>query len=178
MRKGDRWEAAVNLPGSRLDIAPATLYSRCIAKCPTMSTTSPGAVLRPRGHSADEDAAPKGSQQRQHSEAEAGDIVLADVLPRGRRRDDNTEVYVVVEVSWRADPYDVEQAVRHATLLGLRVCHRSPSLRARRSRWKPPAWQKCSVSGRSPMGRLCHPGAATPQTTNLPSSPDSCARYS
>jgi hypothetical protein len=51
------------------------------------------------------------------SEAEADEIVLADLLLRGRRREDNTEVYVVVEISWKIDPYDVERSVRRATLL-------------------------------------------------------------
>jgi hypothetical protein len=51
------------------------------------------------------------------SEAEADEIVLTDLLLRGRRREDNTEVYVVVEISWRIDPYDVERSVRRATLL-------------------------------------------------------------
>ena len=53
----------------------------------------------------------------QLSESEALDMVLADVVARGRRRDDNTEVYLVVEVSWRVDPYDVERAVRRSSLL-------------------------------------------------------------
>ncbi len=51
------------------------------------------------------------------SEAEADEIVLADLLLRGWRREDNTEVYVVVEISWKIDPYDVERSVRRATLL-------------------------------------------------------------
>jgi hypothetical protein len=51
------------------------------------------------------------------SEAEADEIVLADLLLRGRRREDHTEVYVVVEVSSKIDPYDVERSVRRATLL-------------------------------------------------------------
>jgi hypothetical protein len=56
-------------------------------------------------------------QQGQLSEAEANDIILADLILRGRRREDNSEVYLVVEVSWKVDPYDVERAVRRATLL-------------------------------------------------------------
>jgi hypothetical protein len=51
------------------------------------------------------------------SEAEADEIVLADLLLRGRRREDNTEVYVVVEISSKIDPYDVERSMRRATLL-------------------------------------------------------------
>jgi hypothetical protein len=56
--------------------------------------------------------------QGQLSEAEADEILLADLLLRGRRREDNAEVYLVVEVSWKVDPYDVERAVRRAMLLG------------------------------------------------------------
>jgi hypothetical protein len=55
--------------------------------------------------------------QGQLSEAEADEILLADLLLHGRRREDNSEVYLVVEVSWKVDPYDVERAVRRATLL-------------------------------------------------------------
>jgi hypothetical protein len=56
--------------------------------------------------------------QGQLSEAEADEILLADLLLRGRRQADNAEVYLVVEVSWKVDPYDMEQAVRRAMLLG------------------------------------------------------------
>jgi vacuolar-type H+-ATPase subunit I/STV1 len=64
------------------------------------------------------DALLEGAMTRgQLSEAEADDILLADLLLRGRRRTDNTEVYVVVEISWKIDPYDVERSVRRATLL-------------------------------------------------------------
>jgi hypothetical protein len=55
--------------------------------------------------------------QGQLSEAEADEILLADLLLRGRRRANNSEVYIVVEVSWKIDPYDVERSVRRATLL-------------------------------------------------------------
>jgi polyhydroxyalkanoate synthesis regulator phasin len=55
--------------------------------------------------------------QGQLSEAEAMEVLLADLVVRGRRRDDSAEVYLVVEVSWTVDPYDVERAVRRATLL-------------------------------------------------------------
>jgi hypothetical protein len=51
------------------------------------------------------------------SEAEADEILLADLLLRGRRRADNSEVYVVVEISWKIDPYNVERSVRRAALL-------------------------------------------------------------
>jgi hypothetical protein len=56
-------------------------------------------------------------EQGQLSEAEALDIVLADVVLRGRRQSDRAEVYLVVEVSWMVDPYDVERAVRRSSAL-------------------------------------------------------------
>lgn len=51
------------------------------------------------------------------SEAEAEDVTWADLVVRGRRREDGAEVYVVVEVSWGVGPQDVERAVRKAALL-------------------------------------------------------------
>ena len=46
------------------------------------------------------------------------EVRLADVVVRGRRRDDGTEVFLVVEVSWGVGPYDLERAVRRAGILG------------------------------------------------------------
>ena len=60
-----------------------------------------------------EDAVERG----QLAESEALDIILADVIVRGRRRADSAEVYLVVEVSWVVDPYDVERALRRSSLL-------------------------------------------------------------
>ena len=51
------------------------------------------------------------------SEEGADDVVQADVVVRGRRRDDGSEVYLVVEVSWGVGTGDVERAVRRASLL-------------------------------------------------------------
>lgn len=48
--------------------------------------------------------------------AEAQDVVLADVVVHGERREDGVEVYLVVEVSWGVGHKDVEQAVRRAEL--------------------------------------------------------------
>jgi hypothetical protein len=56
-------------------------------------------------------------ERGQLSEAETLDIILADVIIRGRRRADSAEVYLVVEVSWVVDLYDVEHAVRRSSLL-------------------------------------------------------------
>lgn len=51
------------------------------------------------------------------SALEADEVALADLIIRGRRREDNTEVYLVVEVSWGVGLYDVERAARRADLL-------------------------------------------------------------
>jgi hypothetical protein len=51
------------------------------------------------------------------SALEADEVALADLVIRGRRREDNTEVYLVVEVSWGVGPYDVERAAHRADLL-------------------------------------------------------------
>jgi hypothetical protein len=56
-------------------------------------------------------------ERGQLSEAETLDIILADVIIRGRRRADSAEMYLVVEVSWVVDLYDVERAVRRSSLL-------------------------------------------------------------
>src|SRR5215470_6315926 len=51
------------------------------------------------------------------SEEGADEIGWADVVVRGQRREDDTEVYLVVEVSWGVGTSDVERAVRRAALL-------------------------------------------------------------
>ncbi len=51
------------------------------------------------------------------SEAEVDEIALADAVVRGKRREDGTDVYLVVEVSWGVGPSDVERAVQRAALL-------------------------------------------------------------
>jgi hypothetical protein len=51
------------------------------------------------------------------SEEGADDVIQADVVVRGRRRDDGSEVYLVVEVSWGVGPGAVERAIRRASLL-------------------------------------------------------------
>jgi hypothetical protein len=56
--------------------------------------------------------------RKQLSEGEAEEILWADLVVRGRRREDGEEVYVVVEVSWGVGLSDVERVVRRAELLG------------------------------------------------------------
>lgn len=51
------------------------------------------------------------------SERDAEDILLADLVVRGKQRNDGSEIYLVVEVSWGVGPYDVERAVRRSQLL-------------------------------------------------------------
>ncbi len=51
------------------------------------------------------------------SERQAEDILLADLVVRGKSRDDGSEIYLVVEVSWGVGPHDVERAVRRSELL-------------------------------------------------------------
>jgi hypothetical protein len=51
------------------------------------------------------------------SEEGADEIGWADVVVRGQRREDSTEVYLVIEVSWGVGTSDVERAVRRAALL-------------------------------------------------------------
>jgi hypothetical protein len=51
------------------------------------------------------------------SEAEAEEVTWADLVVRGRRREDTAEVYLVLEISWGIGPHDVERAARRASLL-------------------------------------------------------------
>ncbi len=45
-------------------------------------------------------------------------ILHTDLVMSGRRRDDGQDVYLLIEVSGRIEPYDVERAVERAALLG------------------------------------------------------------
>jgi chromosome segregation ATPase len=56
-------------------------------------------------------------EQQQLSEEEAEELSWADLVIRGRRRADDVEVYLVVEVSWGVGLRDVERAVQRAALL-------------------------------------------------------------
>jgi hypothetical protein len=51
------------------------------------------------------------------SEDEVDEILQADIVVRGRRREDSAEVYLVVEVSWGVGLHDVQRAVERAALL-------------------------------------------------------------
>ena len=50
--------------------------------------------------------------------AERRDVLCADLVDRGRRREDGSELYLVIEVSAGVGPDDVERAARRAVLLG------------------------------------------------------------
>jgi hypothetical protein len=51
------------------------------------------------------------------SAGEADEVALADLILRGRRPQDNAEVYLVMEVSWTVGLPDVERVVQCAALL-------------------------------------------------------------
>jgi hypothetical protein len=53
----------------------------------------------------------------QLTEEDLDEIVWADAVVRGRRREDDQEVFLVVKASWGVGPYDVQQAERRAKLL-------------------------------------------------------------
>jgi hypothetical protein len=51
------------------------------------------------------------------TEGEAEQVGWADLILRGRRREDDGDVYLVVEISWGVGPSDVERAAARAALL-------------------------------------------------------------
>ena len=51
------------------------------------------------------------------SDVDARELYETDLVVRGRRLEDSTEVFLVVEVSWGVGPYDVERAAQRAVLL-------------------------------------------------------------
>jgi hypothetical protein len=61
-----------------------------------------------------EDAAERG----QITEAERGDVLLADLVVRGRAVEESREeIFLLVEVSWGVGPDDVRRALRRAGIL-------------------------------------------------------------
>ncbi|MBI2912102.1 MAG: hypothetical protein HYY05_08155, partial [Chloroflexi bacterium] len=50
--------------------------------------------------------------------AERDAILEADIVLTGKRRQDEADVYVVVQVSTTIDPHDVDRAAERAVLLG------------------------------------------------------------
>jgi len=98
------------LKGQSLEILyrqrAAAYLSRIARRIKTLSTDEVGILL--------DDAVDQG----QLADAERDDILLADLIVQGRRRDDGTQVCLVVEISVDIGPHDVERAVQRATLLG------------------------------------------------------------
>jgi hypothetical protein len=76
-------------------------------------------ILRAHTLSPDERAAlvETAVDRGQLSDTEAHQLLLADLLVRGRRRDDAREVYLVVEISWGIGHDDVDRAHERAALL-------------------------------------------------------------
>ena len=56
-------------------------------------------------------------EQGQLSALEADEVALADLVIRGKRREDDAKVYLVVDVSWGVGPYNVERAAHRVELL-------------------------------------------------------------
>jgi hypothetical protein len=96
--KGDNLE-------SRYRQRAASYLSRIARRIQTLSTDELSVLL--------DDAVDQG----QLSPAERDEVILADLVVRGRRREDGAAVYVVVEISWGVGPYDVERAAQRAALL-------------------------------------------------------------
>lgn len=57
-------------------------------------------------------------EQGRLTEAEKDEVLLIDLVVRGKRKEDGVQVYLAVEVSWGVGPHDVERAAQRATLLG------------------------------------------------------------
>jgi hypothetical protein len=51
------------------------------------------------------------------SDAETRELYEADVIVRGKKLEDKTDVYLLAEVSWGVGPHDVERAIKRAELL-------------------------------------------------------------
>ncbi|MGH7964448.1 MAG: hypothetical protein ACRERD_21970 [Candidatus Binatia bacterium] len=84
----------------------ASYLSRIVRRIHTLSNDELSALL--------DDAVDQG----QLSEDEKDEILLADLVVRGKRREDGAEVYLVLEVSVGVGLGDVERAVGRAELLG------------------------------------------------------------
>ena len=98
-----------DLKGSDLEARyrerPFAYFSRLIRQAHTLSADELNALL---------DRAVTAGQL---TEEDVDEIVWADAIIRGRRRDDDREVFLVVEASWGVGPYDVQRADRRARLL-------------------------------------------------------------
>jgi hypothetical protein len=109
-RRMERVEGSVgDLKGITLEIRyqnrAFAYFSRLVRRAHALSGDELHALLEPA------------IDQGMLSEEGADDVIQADVVVRGRRRDDDSEVYLIVEVSWGIGTGDVERAVRRASLL-------------------------------------------------------------
>jgi len=56
-------------------------------------------------------------EEGQLSRPDVGELLQTDLVLRGQRWEDKTDVYLVVEISWGVGPGDVERAAQRAKLL-------------------------------------------------------------
>jgi hypothetical protein len=109
-RRMERVEGSVgDLKGVTLEIRyynrAFAYFSRVVRRAHALSGDELHALIEPA------------IDQGRLSEEGADEVIQADVVVRGRQRDDGGEVYLVVEVSWGVGTGDVERAVRRASLL-------------------------------------------------------------
>jgi len=105
-----RLDASVgDLKGESLEVRyrqrAASYLGRIVRRIQTLSTDELSALL--------DDAIDQGHL----TVAEKDEVMLADLVVLGKRREDNAVVYLVVEISWGIGPYDAERAVQRAALL-------------------------------------------------------------
>jgi hypothetical protein len=84
---------------------PFAYFQRLIRQAHTLSGDELNAMLD------------RAVREGQLTDDDVDEIVWADAIVRGRRREDGQEVFLVVEASWGVGPYDVERAHKRATLL-------------------------------------------------------------
>jgi hypothetical protein len=98
-----------DLKGSNLERRyrerPFAYFQRLIRQAHTLSGDELNAMLD------------RAVSEGQLTDEDVDEIVWADAIVRGRRREDGQEVFLVVEASWGIGPYDVQRAHQRATLL-------------------------------------------------------------
>jgi hypothetical protein len=98
---------------------PVAYFQRLIRQAHTLSGDELNAVL---------DRAVTAGQR---TEDDVDEIVWADAIVRGRRREDDQEVYLVVEAFWWVGPYDAQRADKRPN------CWRKPASP------RYPSWREC-----------------------------------
>jgi hypothetical protein len=98
-----------DLKGSNLERRyrerPFVYFQRLIRQAHTLSGDELNAMLD------------RAVREGQLTDEDIDEIVWADAIVRGRRREDGQEVFLVVEASWGIGPYDVQRAHQRAALL-------------------------------------------------------------